>query len=158
MVAVAGTPLPLISLEAMRADPLSPPDWLIEPLIGLGSRGVVYGEFGSFKSWGLLDLGLHVAAGQPWLGQFGVPHARRVLYVDEEMSPRLLRRRVQRLALGMTHPPEPGMFAALSRHGVQCGPDGVGELLADLSATAFNPEVIIIETAPHPHRRRERRS
>jgi RecA-family ATPase len=38
------------------------------------------------KSWLLLDPGLHLAAGKPWLGKFSIPHPRKVLYVDEEMS------------------------------------------------------------------------
>jgi len=138
--------LRLISLGAILEEPLAPPSWLVERLISDGSRVVLYGEFGSYKSWGLLSLGLHIAAGQPWLGHFPIPQARRVLYVDEEMSERLLRRRVKRLAMGMERPPDPSTWRALSRHGVRFDAKGVRILLADLKATGFEPEVVIVET------------
>jgi hypothetical protein len=138
--------LPLVSLGNILSEALAPPSWLVECLISDGSRVVLYGEFGSYKSWGLLSLGLHIAAGQPWLGHFPIPHARRVLYVDEEMSERLLRRRVKRLAMGMEQPPELSTWRALSRHGVRCDAAGVHALLAGLTATGFEPEVIIVET------------
>ena len=138
--------LKLISLGTILSEPLAPPSWLVERLISNGSRVVLYGEFGSYKSWGLLSLGLHIAAGRPWLGCFPIPHARRVLSVDEEMSERLLRRRVKRLALGMERPPDASMWRAVSRHGVRLDAAGVRALLADLKATGFDPEVIIVET------------
>jgi len=125
---------------------MPPIDWLVEPLIAQGDRVMVFGEFGSFKSWGLLDLGLHLAHGRDWLGTFPIGRARRVLYVDEEMAERLLRRRVTRLtkAMGLSDPfPD---FRALSRNRVQLAPDGVKDLLVALAASGFDPEVVIIET------------
>ena len=71
-------PLPLLAFDTIVADPLPPAAWCVEPLIGDGSRVVVYGEWGSCKSWGLLSLGLHIAAGQPWLGQYPIHGPRRV--------------------------------------------------------------------------------
>ena len=138
--------LQLISLGAILSEPLAPPSWLVERLISDGSRVVLYGEFGSYKSWGLLSLGLHIAAGLPWLGRFSIPRPRRVLYVDEEMSERLLRRRVNRLALGMDRPPDGLMWRAVSRHGVRFDTAGVRTLLAGLKTEGFEPEVIIVET------------
>jgi hypothetical protein len=139
-------PLPLLSFDRIVAEPLPPAEWLVEPLIGDGSRVVVYGEWGSFKSWALLSLGLHIAAGQPWLGQYPVHGSRRVLYIDEEMSPRLLRRRVKRLAAGMDPSPERLPFRALSRRGLRLDAHGVTALLADLKASGFDPDVIVVET------------
>jgi AAA domain len=138
--------LPLIGLERIMDEELPAPDWLVEPLISNGSRVVVYGAWGSYKSWGLLDLGLHLATGQAWLGKFPISSARRVLYVDEEMSQRVLRRRIKRLALGMGPITDRSMFRALSRHGVRLNPHGTTLLLDGLKTTAFDPEVVIIET------------
>jgi RecA-family ATPase len=107
---------------------------------------VVYGEWGSFKSWGLLSLALHIAAGQPWLGQYPIHSPRRVLYIDEEMSPRLLRRRVKRLAAGMDPQPETLPFRALSRRGLRLDAGGVKVLLADLARSGFDPQAVIVET------------
>jgi hypothetical protein len=140
------TSFKLISLDTILNEPMPPIDWLVEPLLSRGSRVVVYGEWGSFKSWGLLDLALHIANGQPWLGKFTVPCPFRVLYVDEEMTQRLLRRRVKRLAIGMGLTVDTGMFRALSRRGLRCDVSGIAELLTDLKHAGFDPDVVIIET------------
>src|SRR5262245_18882979 len=92
--------VPLLSFAQIITEPIPPVDWLVEPLMAQGNRVVVYGEFGSYKSWTLLDLALHLAGGRPWLGRFPVPSPRRVLYVDEEMAQPELRRRIQQLARG----------------------------------------------------------
>jgi len=137
--------LPLISLETILAEPLPPPSWLVEPLISNGSRVVVYGEWGSYKSWGLLDLGLSISARTAWLEKFPIPSTRRVLYVDEEMSERVLRRRIKRLASGM-EATSPATFRALSRQGIRLTATGATKLLASLQESDFDPEVIIVET------------
>ncbi len=141
-------PLPLIFLDNIIGEPLPPIDWDIEPLLAHGDRLVVFGEFGSMKSWLLLDLGLHLAAGWPWLGKFRVPAARRVLYLDEEMNERTLRRRMRRLALGAssTFTIEGIPFAALSRMGMRFDASGADKLLTALETTAFDPDVIIVES------------
>src|SRR5262245_2539774 len=54
----------LLSLDAILSEPIPPVEWVVEPLIGIGNRVVVYGEWGSYKSWGLLDLALRIAAGR----------------------------------------------------------------------------------------------
>src|SRR5262249_44010054 len=122
-----------------------PPSWLVEPLISNGSRVVVYGEWGSYKSWGLLDLGLSISARTAWLEKFPIPSPRRVLYVDEEMSERVLRRRIKRLASGMEGT-SPAIFRALSRQGVRLTAAGATRLLENLQASDFDPEVVIVET------------
>src|SRR5262245_58098274 len=102
-----GKPLPLISFERIMAEELPPIDWIVDGLIAQGDRVIVYGEFRSMKSWLLLHLGLSMAAGRPWLGNFGITSPRPVLYVDEEMSERTLRRRVKRLGQGAKLGTEP---------------------------------------------------
>ncbi len=136
-------PLPLISFEKIMQEPLPPVDWVIEPLISQGSRVMVYGEFGSLKTWLLLTLGLHVAAERPWLGQFPVPKARSVLYIDEEMNERTLRRRIKRLGLDFENGALP--FQALSRVGVRFDSGGADRLLAALAKSEFEPEIVIVE-------------
>src|SRR5262245_38420959 len=96
----ASRSLRLISFREIMTAPLLPINWLIEALIAVGDRIVVYGEFGALKSWVLLHLALHLAAGRPWLGKFGVPRPHSVLYIDEEMNERTLRRRIKRLGRG----------------------------------------------------------
>src|SRR5262245_20567167 len=98
---------------------MPPVDWLIEPLIAKEDRVILYGEFASMKSWLLLHLSLHLAAGKPWLGKFPIPQPKRVLYIDEEMNQRTLRRRIKRLALGAGLQEESLPFRAMSRYGLR---------------------------------------
>lgn len=77
-----------------------PVDWVVKSLIAKEERVVFCGEWSAYKSWILLHLGLHIAAGKPWLG-FPVTQGR-VLYVDEEMHFATLSRRVRLLADGIS--------------------------------------------------------
>ena len=91
---------------------------------------VLFGEFRSLKSWVLLDLGLHLAAGKPWLGRFPIPEARKVLYVDEEMSQTTMRRRVKRLGEGAGLGSAPVDFQVASHCGLRCDEEGMAALRA----------------------------
>lgn len=139
-------PLPLLSFHDIIKDTLPPVDWLIEPIIANGDRVVVYGQFGSLKSWLLLHLGLSVAAGQPWLSTFDIPTPQSVLYVDEEMSVRTLRRRIKRLAMGSRPESEPLSFRVLSQPGITFDARGAAALLTGLAQQSCNPNLILIET------------
>src|SRR5437773_11201402 len=86
--------------EHMTA-PLVAPPWVIEPLVAEGDRTVTYAQWGSFKSYWILHVALSLASGKSSLGPFRLPTARKVVYVDEEMSPWALQQRLHRLALGM---------------------------------------------------------
>jgi len=137
----------LIDVQTIIAGELPPVDWLVDGLIAKEDRVLVYGEPGSLKSWLMLDLGLHIAAGKQWLGHFEVPEAKRVLYIDEEMSSRTLHRRIKRLIDGSHLGDDPMPFRALSLCGVRFDNDQVADgLLIDLDALGFSPEVTIIET------------
>jgi len=138
--------VPLISYQTIMGEPLPEVEWTVEPLIATGSRVVLYGEFGSMKSWVLLHLALHIAAGQPWLGQFTIPHARSVLYVDEEMNTRTLWRRIKRLGLGAGFEAKALPFQTLSRFNVRFNGQGAENLLHVLRESHFDPEVIIVES------------
>ena len=127
-------------------EPLPPVDWEMEPLIATGDRVVLYGEFGSMKSWLLLNLGLHLAAGKPWLGKFQISKPKRVLYVDEEMNERTLRRRIKRLAQGAGLHDQALEFRTMSRVGVTFNAFGAQMLLAALKTSQFDPDVIIVES------------
>ena len=137
----------LLALSQILTTPLPPIEWDCEPLIPHRRRVVVFGEFGALKSWILLDIALHLAAGLPWLG-CPVPTARRVLFVDEEMAEEDLRRRVSLLAHGLE--PRPNLahlaFCAYSRIGLTFDGFGARSLLAHLATAHFDPEVIIVES------------
>lgn len=70
----------LLSLADMRA--LPPPTWLIEGLLPSNGLVVPYGAPKSGKTFLVLSMALHVAAGQPWMGRDVEPGA--VVYVAGE--------------------------------------------------------------------------
>lgn len=136
----------LITFHTIMEEPLQPIDWLVEKLIPAGNRGVIFGEYGSFKSWFLLDLAIHVAAGRALFGQFSVPQSRKVVFIDEEMSERTLRRRVKLLAEGAGLHTEDLPFRAVSHAGIRFDGEQVRQLLQELQEEGFDPDVIVVET------------
>jgi len=80
-------PLPKTShrFNIVRADTLKdipPPEWLVTDILPKGGLVLAFGERGSAKSFGMLDLAASVSLGQPWHG-----HAARqtnVVYVVAE--------------------------------------------------------------------------
>ena len=137
----------LLSFEKIIQEPLPPIEWVIESLIPHHNRVVVFGEFGSKKSWLLLDMGLHIAGGVPWLDKFSVPQPRSVLYIDEEMPEYELRRRVKLLGVGAGLEGKEIPFRATSHLGLKFFNDGKTEgLLKSLKAEGFDPNIVIVET------------
>lgn len=138
--------LPLHSYKDIMEKPLPDIPWVIEPLFAAGDRNLLYGPWGSFKSWLLIDLGLHVAAGQNWLGFFEVSQARPVLYIDEEMPEYVFKRRVKQLGQGAGFGEADLPFQLLSKAGVTFDKSGAVNLLEALEKSQFMPEVVIVET------------
>lgn len=137
----------LISFRRIVEEPLPPIEWVIEPLIPHHNRVVVFGEFGSMKSWLLIDMGLHIASGTPWLSNYAVPEPRSVLYIDEEMPEYELRRRVKRLGVGAVLNGKDLPFRATSHLGLKFFNEGkTDELLKSLKGEGFDPDVVIVET------------
>jgi hypothetical protein len=73
---------------------LAPPDFLFGEVISTTSRVMVVGPTGLGKTHLCLAIGVAVASGKDFL-HWRVPAPRRVLYIDGEMSRRLLRARLQ---------------------------------------------------------------
>lgn len=134
---------PLLLHADVVAQPLPEITWDVAPLVARGDRVVFYGEFGTFKSWVMLHLALHLGAGAPWLG-FNIPQPRRVLYVDEEMNELELRRRVKRLNTGSPMGGTP-QIAYLSRRGVRFDGYGASTLLAYLREQKFSPHFVVVD-------------
>ncbi len=77
--------------------------WLVPGLIPVQGAIIVGGQEGVGKSWLALDLAVSASRGLPWLGALPT-RASRVLYLDEESSPQLLKRRLSRLLKGQEAP------------------------------------------------------
>lgn len=139
-------PPQLISHRNIIDEPIHEVDWLIEPLIPTGARVLIYGEWGSFKTWILMHLALHLAAGVDWFGQFAIPQSKKVLYLDEEMAESTFRQRWIQLAQGAELAVKDLPFNLSSQHGIVFNEDAPLQLLNDLESVSFNPDVIVVET------------
>jgi len=138
----------VFSLSKFLQAPMPQIDWLIDPLIAHGNRVMFYGESGCGKSWIMLDLALAIAGGKPWLNHYTIPQPRRVLYLDEEMSPTLLQRRIKQLAGEVpedANVPDTLWFGShLGIHFTEAL--NTQALLTDLQANGIDPDVIIADT------------
>ncbi len=70
--------------------------WAVENLFPIESINFIAGPAGHGKSWMLHDLAIATATGDKWLGHFGTSQGS-VLYIDEESSGSLLRKRFRAL-------------------------------------------------------------
>jgi hypothetical protein len=89
-------------LPVVRVDQIPREDqghrWLVEPLWGESSVGVIGGAPKCSKTWLGLDLALSVATGTPCLGRYTVPRSGPVLvYLAEDALP-IVRERVEGMA------------------------------------------------------------
>lgn len=87
------------------ATELAMPQELIQGVLHCGSKLSVGGSSKSFKTWGLMNMGLSVGYGLPWLGCETV--SARVLIVNLEIQAAFARRRLQALADAMAIQQEP---------------------------------------------------
>ena len=89
-------PLPeIVSLGQFCAVAVPPPPQIIEGVLHQGCKMILGGTSKSNKSWGLLDLALSVASGQPWWGR---PCAKLpVVYINFELQPWALAERINAL-------------------------------------------------------------
>ena len=71
-------------------------DWLVDRILPKEAVGILAGPAGYGKSWLLLDLAIEMSRGGKWLGQFSTTPGR-ILYLDEESSVMLLRKRFKKL-------------------------------------------------------------
>jgi hypothetical protein len=93
------------------ADLLAQPDpgptpWLVEDLIVDKAIVAAVGRWKTTKSYGLLDLCISIATGEPAFGTFTIPNPGPVVYVCEESGQAALWRRLDALCRGRAIDPE----------------------------------------------------
>lgn len=76
--------------------PRDKPDELVEGVLHRGAKMMLSGGSKSFKTWGLLDLGLSVATGTPWWGH--ATKAGPVLYLNMELMLEFCEDRVRKIS------------------------------------------------------------
>jgi hypothetical protein len=89
----ASVRLPPLTLTAWQERELEPPDCILGAVASTTSRGLITGPTGVGKSGIAIALGMGMAAGDGFLHWKGV-RPSKVLYVDGEMSNRLVKQRV----------------------------------------------------------------
>jgi hypothetical protein len=91
------SPLPVMRIAEIPREN-NPQRWLVEPLWGASSVGVIGGAPKCSKTWLGLDLALSVATGTACLGKYAVPEPGPVLvYLAEDALP-IVRERVEGMA------------------------------------------------------------
>ena len=97
MVVEHHDPLPVVRVDQIPHEAQAH-RWLVEPLWGDSSVGVIGGAPKCSKTWLGLDLALSVATGTPCLGRYAVPRSGPVLvYLAEDALP-IVRERVEGMA------------------------------------------------------------
>lgn len=132
-----------LSAKTLATIEFPPPDWLVQGLWTHGEKIIVAGETATFKSWIITDLLLHLCAGIEWLG-FKIPVKRKGLYVDEEMSLKLMTRRLRRLAMGAGIDLTTLEMEFMNQQGVKMS--SMGSQLLIKTFESFNPDVIVFDT------------
>ncbi len=123
---------------------LTEPTFLVEDAIETPGTGMVFGASGSGKSFFILDIGLHCAAGIPWLGK--AVKEGPVIYLCGE-GRHAVPRRVA--AWRSVHGAVPDGRFLMSRRRVQFDPDSVCEMAGEITALAEKggaPVLIVIDT------------
>ena len=77
------------SLALIRAHP---PTWTVEPILTSDEYGALAGPKGVGKTFTLIEIGVCVALGEPWLGRFETTRGRVLLLTSEDSRARLWQR------------------------------------------------------------------
>jgi hypothetical protein len=111
-----GRQLPPLTMEDWRTRDLPAPDFIVGNCISTTTRWLISAETGIGKSMFLIALGQHASAGLPFL-HWDAPRPVKTLYVDGEMSRRLLKERL--LSEGQRHGGDLHNFHVLSREDLE---------------------------------------
>lgn len=87
---------PIVDAFQLIANPIPEPAQLITSLLHQGEKMAWGGSSKTYKSWGLLDMGLSVAHGVPWLGL--ITTQTRVLFLNLELPDWAVCQRIARIA------------------------------------------------------------
>jgi len=131
----------LVDVNALK---LTEPTFLVEDAIETPCTGMVFGASGSGKSFFILDIALHCAAGIPWLGK--TVKEGPVIYICGE-GRHAVPRRVA--AWKKVHGEIPNGRFLMSQRRVQFDPDTINDMLCEinkLAALSELPVLIVIDT------------
>lgn len=72
------------TMDDLLAEGYVEPEWAIQDWLIAGESALIIGEPKAFKSTLAIDMAVALAAGTPFLGQYDVPVAKSVLFIQEE--------------------------------------------------------------------------
>jgi hypothetical protein len=125
-------------------DDLPDPVWLVEDVFQTASINIIYGAWGSYKSFLAIDMACALAAGRPWQGHH-IEEPKTVLYVAGEGTYGVRKRRdgwkrhhgIDKL---------PGFHLIPSMPKV-LDPDDLAEFVQ--AVDTIKPDMIVLDTAAH---------
>lgn len=127
------------------------PELLLAPWLPAGGITMLYGARGGGKTGVTLALALAVACGTTLLGEMRAVRPCRVLYVDGEMAPTDVQKRLCKLIAGMPGVWETPNLAVLTHadyeHGIPDlhAPGGVGQQLVEWALTMHKADLVILD-------------
>jgi len=123
--------------------------WAVENLFPIESINFIAGPAGHGKSWMLHDLAIATATGDKWLGRFGTSQGS-VLYIDEESSGTLLRKRFRALIKARGEEPDLSNVHLCVGQGINFSDAKSFKKLLHVVNT-YKPAVIIIDCLIRVH-------
>jgi hypothetical protein len=118
--------LPFIGYSSFMAMEMEDPKWLIEDIWTAGSHGIIGGEPKTNKTTIALAMGLSIASGKPFLGQYVVGVQGPVLMVQEENAPWMMQDRLRKIAAYY------GLISTAETHTTVAEPGALGKMSLEL--------------------------
>jgi bifunctional DNA primase/polymerase-like protein/AAA domain-containing protein/primase-like protein len=127
------------------------PEYLCFPILEKGTIGFVAGEPKVTKSWLALHIAHALTTGNPILSHFEVVGKKKVLYIQEEDSPALVRSRFELLAKGHNFiKPEDEFFRYSIRSGFRIDSEDWLKRL-EIEMEQFKPDLVIFDVLNKIH-------
>lgn len=151
------------TLYKLLTTPLEPIPWVYEGWLAKGDIVILAGESGLGKSLLALELMVSLSTGRPFIGRLeNRTGPQRVLYLDEENNPRLIRYRLHRLIdgldLGLDHIDPAVIDAEYALENAVRVDDPASLQRVQRTVEAFQPDWVIFDSMIRFHRQEENRS
>lgn len=144
-------PEPLMLRTALEcAETLPKSDWLLPPYLERNATGLVYGDFGTYKSFLVLDWSLRVAIGIPAIGANYYRDGEPVVFISAEG--RGLAKRLRAWCLheyssqGWQDILKKARLHILERAVNLSDPDSAAQLADAVAALGITPALVVIDT------------
>lgn len=129
--------LQCVELHELLQMPLPAREVVLSPWLPERGLAMIYANRGDGKTFFALSCALAIAAGSSF-ARFNAPRARRVLYIDGEMTLELMQERLAHLVAGLKVSIEPGQLRLLC---ADLQPDGIPDLSTRTGQDTIRPFV-----------------